>query len=57
MNLSVKVSYVSSNFPFQDGSPLHAVTRILRTISSGHLEVLSKQAGNTYPVDGSTLKK
>lgn len=53
-NLSVRVSYVSSNLPTQLGSSLHAVTRILRTISSGHLESLLKEAGNTDPVAVST---
>lgn len=54
MILSVSVSYVSSNLPLQLGSSNDAVNRILLTISSGHLDVLSKLAGLTEPVDGST---
>lgn len=51
MNLSVFVSYVSSNFPFQLESSNDAETRILRTISSGDLEVLLKLAGKIEPVE------
>lgn len=51
MNRSVFVSYVSSNFPFQLESSNDDETRILRTISSGHLDVLSKLAGKIEPVE------
>lgn len=51
MNLSVFVSYVSSNFPFQLESKNDDETRILLTISSGHLDVLSKLAGKIAPVE------
>lgn len=54
MNRSVRVSYVSSNFPFQLRSSCAADTLSLLTISSGHLEVLSKLAGMTDPVEVST---
>lgn len=54
LNWSVLVSYVSSNLPSQVGSSYAAVTRILLTISSGHLELLSKLAGMTVPVKVST---